>query len=161
MDSLKKLLTDLASWHWWFTVVFVGLAINLASAYLKPTVDELLGNLSARRRAKNESAERELHRQAETLVGSPTLLVLEGLAELRNLLLSSLLLLAGFAMAGAGIAAMKMTSEKSVTLLAAVVILFLVGIASHVLFFAMFNRATERMEVISLATRMLITAKDG
>jgi ABC-type transport system involved in cytochrome bd biosynthesis fused ATPase/permease subunit len=46
----------LTSWKWWVSVVFVGILINLASAYIKPTLDTRLGRLSHRRRARSEKA---------------------------------------------------------------------------------------------------------
>jgi hypothetical protein len=30
MTNLEKFLADIASWYWWTSVVFLGLAINLA-----------------------------------------------------------------------------------------------------------------------------------
>lgn len=51
---MKELIDNISSWTWWFSVVFVGLLINLSSAYLKPRIDTFLAKYSAGRRNKQE-----------------------------------------------------------------------------------------------------------
>lgn len=59
---MTEILDDLKSAHWWMGVVFVGLAINLASAYLKPWLDSQLARISKRRKDKllKESEKKEI-----------------------------------------------------------------------------------------------------
>lgn len=44
------------TWQWWLSVVIVGIAIDLVSAYTKPGIDRVLGSISTayRRRVERE-----------------------------------------------------------------------------------------------------------
>jgi hypothetical protein len=48
---MNDFLDNLTSFWWWFSVVVVGLAVNLAAAYLKPQLDKYMsGHFESRRR---------------------------------------------------------------------------------------------------------------
>jgi hypothetical protein len=49
MDELR---TSLASPVWWVSVVIAGLLVNLAAAYVKPTLDHWIGRWSSSYRAR-------------------------------------------------------------------------------------------------------------
>jgi hypothetical protein len=50
---MERIIDDIKQPSWWFTVVIIGLAINILAAYLKPAIDKIFGKISARRREKN------------------------------------------------------------------------------------------------------------
>jgi len=57
---MERILDDIKQPSWWFTVVIIGLGINILAAYLKPAIDKIFGKISARRRGKNlESREKK------------------------------------------------------------------------------------------------------
>jgi hypothetical protein len=161
MDSFSKLVADITSWHWWVTVVLVGLAINLASAYLKPRTDRLFDKLSAGRREKDESRRLELHRKAEELASEPTLLLIEGLAEMRDFLFALILALSTFGMAGVSMMFARLSFGETYLNLIAVLIPSLIGLGAAVLFITRLNRAVSRSQVIELARYKLSKAKGG
>jgi hypothetical protein len=53
---MSKVLENVISVEWWFTVVVVGLAINVLSAYAKPITDRLLSAMSSRLRDRINAA---------------------------------------------------------------------------------------------------------
>jgi hypothetical protein len=83
MDLLSKFLADLGTVHWWLSVVIVGIAVNLASAYMKPPVDGLLGKISARRREKYKLAFEEFQDEVCRLEENADLRVMAGFREMR------------------------------------------------------------------------------
>jgi|LFEF01.1.fsa_nt_gb hypothetical protein len=89
MESLSRFGTELASWYWWLSVVLVGIAINLVSAYLKPPVDSWLARNSTKRRARRNSEKAKFEQEVRVLAANSTLLILENqkavLAELKTI----------------------------------------------------------------------------
>ena len=55
MDRIGEDLTDLS---WWFTVIIVGLLVNLLATAITKGAPRLLGNISARWAERNEKARR-------------------------------------------------------------------------------------------------------
>ena len=76
MDSISRFANDLSSWYWWLSVVFVGLAINLVSSYVKPPLDKWLDGRSSRRRLAREARDLEFDDKASKIAADPTLLTL-------------------------------------------------------------------------------------
>lgn len=83
MDNSTKLLSDLSSWYWWVSIVFVGLLINVASAYLKPYLDHYFEGQSDKRRVKSDAERQLFEQQVHALAANSTLLILEGQSEQR------------------------------------------------------------------------------
>lgn len=76
--------TEIFTWYWFFSVIVVGLLINLASAYLKTPMDRVLSKASSRWRAR---VERKLEEHAEIVhdnLKDPTLLLITGLKLVRS-----------------------------------------------------------------------------
>ena len=109
MENIAKVLSDLSSWYWWFSVVLVGLLINLASSYLKPQIDAVYGKFTATKREKNEQDRRNFELRVEALVATPSLIALEGFDELRERLVGLFALAGGFAFAWAGLSVSRAT----------------------------------------------------
>jgi len=51
---MSEFLSNLSSFYWWLSVVFVGILINLGSSYLKNRLDAQLSRLSSRWRERSE-----------------------------------------------------------------------------------------------------------
>jgi hypothetical protein len=60
---------DLTSWTWWTSVVGVGIALNLISAYLKSPIDHLLSRTSTRWSTRT-AAKRQAGEQRIALLAS-------------------------------------------------------------------------------------------
>jgi hypothetical protein len=94
MDTAARLLNDLTSWYWWLSVVVVGLAINLSSAYLKSPLDNWLSKKSTHRQARRSAQADRFDSEVARIAANPTLLILEGQnatqSELKVLLMSIL-----------------------------------------------------------------------
>ena len=66
--------TEFFTLRWWLSVVVVGLLINLASAYIKPILDAVLGFLSVRelnqqiKRAEGEMAQLDNYAKSEKAI---------------------------------------------------------------------------------------------
>ena len=54
---MDKIISDISSMHWWFGVVFVGVVINICSAYVKPALDKYIAQRSSKKRKKIEQDE--------------------------------------------------------------------------------------------------------
>jgi cytochrome c-type biogenesis protein CcmH/NrfG len=78
MNQLDRLISDVTSWYWWLSIVLVGLAINLVSAYLKPLLDAYLDRRSASRREVRRQKEETFDKQTSLIANDPTSLLLAG-----------------------------------------------------------------------------------
>lgn len=56
---------------WLFSVVVVGLAINLASAYVKPVLDERIDEIQQKRRQANRKKQEEFDAKVKSLLDNP------------------------------------------------------------------------------------------
>jgi hypothetical protein len=74
---MQKIIDDLATPYWWVSVVLVGIAINLASAYMKGPLDRWIEKRSSRRAEQNGRLRREFELQVQRLVEHPGLLWVE------------------------------------------------------------------------------------
>ena len=68
--------TEFFTWYWFFSVIIVGLLINLISAYMKPAIDKFLERYSEKSKDRNEK--KHLVRMAELnlLLTDPSRIVL-------------------------------------------------------------------------------------
>jgi len=64
---MEKFLQDILSGYWWISVVVVGVLINLASAYLKPFLEDRLARVSGYWRNKREAEIQLFNRQVSLL----------------------------------------------------------------------------------------------
>ena len=99
MSDFNKFLADISSVYWWIAVVLVGLVINLASAYLKPVLDNFYLKHSASRKRKIDVENKKLDTEAGILLKDMHLLILKGFEEVRWFVLSIFLLLLAFVIA--------------------------------------------------------------
>jgi|JI8StandDraft_2_1071088.scaffolds.fasta_scaffold186631_1 hypothetical protein len=75
MTSIEKLLGDISSLHWWISVVLVGLAINLLSAYVKPQLDRWAKQISSSRQQKQADEDQLFREHVALLAGNTQLLI--------------------------------------------------------------------------------------
>lgn len=68
MDEITNAVT---SPIWIFSTIFVGLIVNILSAYAKPKIDEFVGKYSDTRKMKSENEKRLLQLEINKLVLSP------------------------------------------------------------------------------------------
>ena len=81
--TMTSLLDSVTSLSWWIGVVLVGLAINIAAAYLKPRLDGVMGSVSTRWAKANSKRQLERNERLNLLASSEHEQVLSGLEELR------------------------------------------------------------------------------
>ena len=77
METVSRFANDLASWYWWVSVVFVGIAINLLSAYLKTPVDNWWSSTSQRRKQRQVTRNEKFDEEVKRIAADATLLILE------------------------------------------------------------------------------------
>ena len=131
---MSRLLSDVASWYWWVSVVVVGILINLASAYLKTPIDRFLGRWSAKRRLAAAARETEMRRQADLIAASPELLALEVRGEAIGVLLS--VFIVALLAATLGLAALVRSAFPESALPQKIVIVVLLAFSATLLVFA-------------------------
>lgn len=85
MDDLIKQVTSLS---WWISVVIVGIAINLISAYLKPSIDQRLSQVSSFWQNKVNKNRKEREAKVKYLMHHPTEQPILGIQELRHRIFS-------------------------------------------------------------------------
>jgi hypothetical protein len=73
---IERIISDFASWHWWITVVIVGLLVNLGSAYLKDPLDRLFAHRSATRMRRRIDQETMTRAHVKVLLADRRLLAL-------------------------------------------------------------------------------------
>jgi len=78
MEAINRFANDISSWYWWMSVVFVGLAINLASSYVKPIMDRKFESRSKKRRIAREEKDHKFDEKTTEISSDPILLVLAG-----------------------------------------------------------------------------------
>ena len=93
------MVSDLLSWYWWFTAVFLALVVNLLSAYLKPYLDSWLEGRNSARRLKAEAARQNEAVEASVIASDARLMLAAGFEELRNRVQCVLFYLAFFSFA--------------------------------------------------------------
>lgn len=70
---MEEFLKSLGSINWWLGVVFVGLLLNVLSAYLKSPIDRLLNSASKAWRNRSEASKKRSNAYIEQLRGSQEL----------------------------------------------------------------------------------------
>lgn len=151
MSDLNRFLADIFSVYWWLTVVLVSLATNLASAYLKPPLDNFFLKHSDRRRRKIIAENDNLETEAGILLKDSDLLILKGFEEVRWFVLSIFLLLFAFGMAYLGSHVSSLSGLASPRLFLSA-LLFLLAIAIFTLALWAFQRASN-ITLVLLTTR--------
>jgi hypothetical protein len=64
---MQQFLDNVTSIYWWLAVVFVGIAINLTSAFLKPWLDNILGKTSKSWAEKNAKRREEFSNEVKRI----------------------------------------------------------------------------------------------
>ena len=90
--GISRQMSEFFTLYWWMTVVVAGLIINLASAYLKPPLDTLLGSFSSRWKARVERNKAAHNALVEKHLADPVLILLAGTEQTRLFLQSVLFL---------------------------------------------------------------------
>lgn len=98
MSNLEKFLADITSWYWWTSVVLLGLGINLASSYLKPSLDRWADRWSNRRAERRAKDNARFAASVRIAVNDVRVLVGLGNEEIRLRLLSMTFFLFSFFM---------------------------------------------------------------
>ena len=159
MDSFTQLITDLSSWYWWFSVVIIGILINIASAYIKPSIDRLYERMFSTMRLKDETKRLERLRKAEELAYNSEFIIFEGLAEMRERIGCIFIFVLGLGLNGLGHILKSVyrssDSHHSMVLFTLYNIVDVVGIICIVFCLAMHARANERSDILKLAKRKL------
>lgn len=75
---MQRLLSDFSSWYWWVSVVVVGLLVNLASAYIKPVIDNRLATRSQALQERKSRRVAAFKEDVNLLASDSTLLVIAG-----------------------------------------------------------------------------------
>jgi len=93
--NMNELIQTLSSPVWWFSVVIVGILINLVSAYLKSPIDSRLSKISTWWRQRTEQQKAEQEALMNRLANSEHEQVMASFADLRDRLRSQYYLLMG------------------------------------------------------------------
>lgn len=99
---MNQIVESLKSPEWWISVVVVGIAINLASAYLKPRLDTFLGRLSRTVQERNEKSRKRRQDLLDLLRADPQKQIVFSTYEMRCRIGASTFLLLAFMITVAG-----------------------------------------------------------
>ena len=80
MIQLDRFLSELPTLYWWLSTFVVGIVINIASAYLKPPIDNWFDQRSAIRRDARRKTEEVFDQETSRIASDPTALILAGQA---------------------------------------------------------------------------------
>lgn len=92
---MNELIQMLKSPTWWFSVVVVGIIINLVSAYVKSPIDENLSKISTWWRKRTDKQKKELNAVIENLSKNEHEQVMTAVDDLRERIRSIHLLIFG------------------------------------------------------------------
>jgi hypothetical protein len=156
MNSWEKLSSDLLSWYWWLSVVGFGIAINLLSSYLKPTIDKWYGTVSASRQAKLEQSDREFRAEVAAATADDAFFNAKGFEEVRwrHYQMFSFISAAFLAVAGLYIRTRSGNPALSFWASQALLLFAVIAIALSMSFG---NRASRTAQVIFAAVALRIT----
>ena len=98
MSNLDKFFSDVSSGYWWTTAVLVSVLINLASAYLKPTLDRWYEKYVETAQVKRAKANIDYNVEVGLLAVNHGLLLVKGFDEMRWRLLTLVFALFAFAL---------------------------------------------------------------
>lgn len=138
---LERIISDFTSWHWWVTVVLVGVAINLVSAYAKGPLDELLSQWSTAQMGRLRRYEAFVDLYLRELLADSRLISLRVGESIRLYLYAVVLLL--LALMSAGLAVLVGSTNTIPMPLGNIAVVFLgvVGLWCLVLVIWIFDRA--------------------
>src|SRR5688572_29755373 len=83
MTFYERLIADVASPYWWFSVILVNVILSILAAYLKPWIDRVLAKVSGIRSALMTAQNAKLLQRAQVLVSNPQLIQFEVAREQR------------------------------------------------------------------------------
>jgi hypothetical protein len=73
-----RMPNEMLTLYWWFSVVIVGILVNLASGYLKAPIDKILSSWSSRWKERVEREEIHSEMFIDLHLRDPTLIMLSG-----------------------------------------------------------------------------------
>ena len=101
---MEKFAADLNSAHWWVTTIFLAVALNLISSYLKPSIDRVIAVTSSTLRRKVAEARARDEQWVVFARQNPWVLTLEvghlSSSQFRALGAAAAIALLGFALLG-------------------------------------------------------------
>jgi hypothetical protein len=157
MDTLTKLFDDITSWYWWFSVVLVGFGINLASAYVKPSLDGWYANRSEKKRLSSAIERAEFDQRVELLAANPLLLVLEAHEELRERTRFLFFFFAGVFLNAAALGALRMSTTYELLAFALAVVSTSIAIYAYVQANSLLKSTANRAQAINAAKKALLS----
>lgn len=161
MNSIDKLISDTSSAYWWFSVVIVGVLINVASAYLKPYLDVWYGKVSTKRRFKNEQAKAEFEEHAQALANNPLMIIVTGQDELRYRMYGVLFYLIAMALLSVSLYSMVVKAIVPIDLRAASDAALIFIFLCFVVAFWQWGRARRLAELIFAARKLNPNLAEG
>jgi hypothetical protein len=75
---MSNILEEVLDINWFISVVVVGIAINIISAYLKNPLDRFLAARSKKQRKRIEKEHAEIEENAKKIASDSTLIIIEG-----------------------------------------------------------------------------------
>jgi hypothetical protein len=155
MEFIDKFAHDLQSGYWWITVVLVGFVINILSAYLKSPIDRIISSFSSVRRLRNEQRSARIEDESNELVNDLQLFNLEVNLQTRDLVLSLELLALAATLGFMFIVLAPFTASESIPKFILGIALAILALVIYIFANVLSLRATEKLEVISIANRKL------
>lgn len=157
---MEKFFYDMATWYWWLSVVIVGLAVNLLSAYAKPWIDRWWGTRSERARSQRSAEAEAFEKEVNRLASNSTLLIVAGQrlhsAEAATLVASVffifLLVFSSFVSSSASISATIKSSSQ---------VLITISLCVNVVLLLVFMRREAAMDAIVRRARKLFESAGG
>jgi hypothetical protein len=81
---LEEIINTVSEPVWWFSVVVMGIVINLSSAYIKEPFDRVMSNVSSWWKSKSDKAALKKEEYRTRLASDKEFMLLESMAELRQ-----------------------------------------------------------------------------
>ncbi|MFM2663495.1 hypothetical protein AAFX24_00965 [Vibrio mediterranei] len=81
---MEEIINTVSEPVWWFSVVVMGIVINLSSAYIKEPFDRVMSNVSSWWKSKSDKAALKKEEYRTRLASDKEFMLLESMAELRQ-----------------------------------------------------------------------------
>jgi hypothetical protein len=130
---MDKFIKEISSPYWWIGVVIIGIAINIASSYLKNIIEFILSRISNNWKLKQKERTIKTARIIDILKNKSELKVIYALRELRYRIRSISFLILWFSFLASGFFAMEYLSVSYIDYIAFIIglITILLGLTDH------------------------------